>query len=87
MTKLTAKEEGKQVGSASVKTDSPVLPVDKLEKDKIVTCNSCVEKHKARSCPAWGYQCSKCHKPNHLAGTKNCKGQPPAGAEHTNYCL
>ena len=33
MTKLTAKEEGKQLGAGSVKTDSPVLPVDKLEKE------------------------------------------------------
>ena len=82
MTKLTAKQEGKTLGSGSVNTDSPVLPVDKLEKDtsKTVNCGNCFEKHKAKSCPAWGYQCSKCHKPNHLAGTKNCK-QPPTGAE------
>ena len=63
MTKLTAKEEGKQLGAGSVKTDSPVLPVDKLEKDtKMVDCGNCFEKHKSRNCPAWGYECSKCHK-------------------------
>ena len=85
MSKLTATEEGKLVGSASAKSDSPVLPVDKLEKEvKTVNCGNCFEKHKARSCPAWGYQCSKCHKPNHLAGKRNCRGQPPAGAEHSN---
>merc|ERR1712030_163963 len=61
MTKLTAKQEGKTVGNGSVKPDSPVLPVDKLEKEKdtkFVSCGNCFEKHKARSCPAWGYQCS-----------------------------
>ena len=68
-----------------MKENSPALPVDKLETDtKTVDCGNCFEKHKSRSCPAWGYQCSKCHRPNHLAGTKNCKNlsqQPPAGAE------
>ena len=85
MTKLTAKEEGKILGNKGVSSDSPVLPVDKLEKDtKMVDCGNCFEKHKSRNCPAWGYECSKCHKPNHLAGTKNCKPaqQPPAGAVH-----
>ena len=85
MTKLTAKEEGKLLGNSGVKSDSPVLPVDKLEKEaKIVDCGNCFEKHKSRNCPAWSHQCSKCHKPNHLAGTRNCKPsqQPPAGAEH-----
>ena len=42
MTKLTAKEEGKQMGNSSVKQESPVLPVDKLEeKAKTIDCKNC----------------------------------------------
>ena len=51
MAKLTAKEEGKQIGGSATKQESPVLPVDKLE-DKLVDCKKCFKKHKVRSCLA-----------------------------------
>ena len=85
MTKLTAKEEGKQIGDKTAKADTPVLPVEKLETEKkFVDCKKCFEKHVIRDCPAWGYKCSKCHTPNHLANSRECKDiakPPPAGAE------
>ena len=89
MTKLTAKEEGKAIGTAGVKTDSPDLPVDKLDEDKdkkkekLIDCNRCFEKHAFRNCPAWGYQCSRCQMYNHLAGSKQCRewSGPSQGAD------
>ena len=85
MTKLTAKEEGQKIGDKTTKTDTPVLPLEKLETDKkFVDCKKCFEKHVIRDCPAWGYKCSKCHTPNHLANSRECKDKakpPPPGAE------
>ena len=81
MTKLTAKQEGKKIGGKPDQ-DSPVLPVDKVSTEtKTVECEKCFEKHAPRECPAYGYQCSKCHRANHLANSKECKKKPPTGAE------
>ena len=81
MTKLKAKQEGKKIGGKP-EQDSPVLPVDKVSTEtKTFECKKCFEKHAPRECPAFGYQCSKCHRPNHLANSKECKKEPPNGAE------
>ena len=85
MTKLTAREEGKQIGDKTTKTNAPTLPIEKLETEKkMADCKKCFEKHEIRNCPAWGYKCSKCHTPKHLANSRECKDRqkpPPPGAE------
>ena len=80
MTKWAAKEQGKTLGDKSVKTDSPALPLDRVEERKLIDCKRCFQKHELRNCPAWNQQCSKCQKWNHLANSHECKNRaPPAG--------
>ena len=86
LSKLAARQEGKKITVSGVKPETtPELPLDRLDtkKDEKVDCKRCFEKHEIRNCPAWGYRCSKCQMPNHLANSQECKDKanPPAGAE------
>ena len=77
--------EFRQIEDKATKMDTTTLPLEKLETEKkYVDCKKCFEKHVTRICPARGYKCSKCHTPNHLANSRECKDiakPPPAGAE------
>ena len=58
-----------------------------MEEKKPFTCWKCFEKHEYMKCPAYGYYCSECTKPDHLPNTWAFKGRKkppdvPRGGSH-----
>ena len=55
ISKMAAKQEGKEINVSGIKLETPELPLDRLnaeKKDKVINCKRCFEKHNIRNCPA-----------------------------------
>ena len=62
--KLQVKEMSKS--SVSVTCDE-IKPQRNKFASKIVTCGQCGRTHRPRECPAYGQECTRCHKLHHFA--------------------
>ena len=84
------KEESADVEVVQKSSTDKYKPYDrKRPKDRhnsygsdMIDCGNCGQKHKRRSCPAYGKQCSKCSKPNHFA--KVCRSRYNKSVHHIN---
>ena len=60
---MTAKEEGKQLGTPGTTNTTNEIPLDREEKKEaklIKNCKRSFEKHEIKNCPVWGYYCTGC---------------------------
>jgi transposase InsO family protein len=54
-------------------------PTNKMPDDNFINCKNCGNKHKRRSCPAFGKSCLYCKKKNHFAKVCMSKERNPQG--------
>ena len=66
--KLQVKEMGARSTTVNaLRRNKPQQRVSSPDSQRVTQCGQCGRQHRARECPAYGQQCSYCHKLNHYA--------------------
>ena len=62
----SSKVQVKEISTASVNCDE-IRHLTPQHSSTHIPCRQCGRKHHPKECPAYGQQCTKCHKLNHFA--------------------
>ena len=82
--KLQVKEMGAHSTTVNaLRRNKPQHLVPSPDSQRVTQCGQCGRQHRARECPAYGQQCSYCHKLNHYA--RMCRSRQKTRIQGTTH--
>ena len=75
-----AESSKKQMRDMSANSEINSMQRSRRQPSQTTYCGNCGRQHKPRQCPAYGQECSLCHKPNHFA--RVCRSRPTNTSQH-----